>query len=63
MKILLQDIPQGHSIIERREPASGLEIEAWCRPQGPLEVALDVVPELPGDEEIASQVFARSKSC
>jgi len=42
VKILLQDIPQGHSIIERREPASGLEIEAWCRPQGPLEVTLDV---------------------
>ncbi len=42
MKILLQDIPQGHSIIERREPASGLELESWCRPTGPLEVVLDV---------------------
>ena len=42
MRILLQDIPQGHSIIERREDATGLELESWCRPVGPLEVVLDV---------------------
>jgi uncharacterized protein len=42
VKILLTDIPQGHSIIERCETASGLDLEAWCRPAGPLEVSLDV---------------------
>jgi uncharacterized protein len=42
LRILLQDIPQGHSIIERREDPSELELESWCRPTGPLEVEIDV---------------------
>ena len=28
--------------MERREPASGYEMDKWCRPTGPLEAILDV---------------------
>jgi DUF177 domain-containing protein len=41
MKILLSEIPQGHSVIDRRESASGLDIEAWVHPKADVHVVLD----------------------
>src|SRR5258705_4197585 len=41
MKILLSEIPQGHSIIDRREPAAALDIEDWVRPKAAVHVVLD----------------------
>lgn len=42
MKILLQDIPQGHSIMDRREPADRLDLEAWFHPTEPVEAVFDL---------------------
>ena len=42
MRILLQDIPPGHSMVSRREAAEGYDLEAWFHPTGQVEVALDV---------------------
>jgi len=41
MKILLSEIPQGHSTIDRREPASVLDIEGWVHPKADVHVVLD----------------------
>jgi len=42
MRILLVDLPQGHSRVRRRVPAEPLELQEWFRPRGPLEADLDV---------------------
>jgi uncharacterized protein len=41
MKILLSEIPQGHSVIDRRESADGLDITDWVRPKTDVHVVLD----------------------
>jgi uncharacterized protein len=41
MKILLSEIPQGHSVIDRRESAAVLDIEGWVRPKADVHVVLD----------------------
>ena len=41
MKILLSQIPQGHSVIDRREPVVGLDIEGWLKPKGDVHLVLD----------------------
>src|SRR5512147_3049620 len=41
MKILLSEIPQGHSVIDRREPATTLDIQEWVEPKADVHVVLD----------------------
>jgi len=42
MKILLHDIPQGHSTIERDLEAESLDLLDWFTPRGPVRVSLGV---------------------
>jgi len=42
VKILLHDIPQGHSVMDREVPAESLDLLEWFLPQGPVRVALQV---------------------
>lgn len=42
MRILLVDLPQGHSRIRRSVPEGPLRLEEWFRPAGPLVADLDV---------------------
>ena len=48
MKIQIPQLPQGHSRMERREPAGPFDLEEWLRPRGPVEVDLDA--ERRGDQ-------------
>ncbi len=41
MKLALTQLPEGHSVVHRREPASDFDLGAWFRPLGPVEVDLD----------------------
>lgn len=41
MRILVQDLPQGHSSLDRRESAEGLGLHSWFHPRGPIRVRLD----------------------
>jgi uncharacterized protein len=41
MKIPLRDLPQGHSAIDRAEPAEPLDLGDWLAPRGPVRVQLD----------------------
>jgi uncharacterized protein len=42
MKLILREIPEGHSRIEREQPAEPLELAPWFTPGGPFQVNLDV---------------------
>lgn len=42
MKILLHDIPQGHSTLEREVPAEDLDLREWFDPRGSVQVSLQV---------------------
>jgi uncharacterized protein len=42
VKILVQDLPEGHSMVTRREAAEALDLLEWFRPLGPVDVELDV---------------------
>ncbi|HET9233221.1 MAG TPA: DUF177 domain-containing protein [Candidatus Eisenbacteria bacterium] len=41
MKILLGEIPQGHSVIDRRESAAAIDIKDWVMPKADVHVVLD----------------------
>ena len=41
MKILLSEIPQGHSVIDRRESAAPLDMKEWVTPKAEVHVVLD----------------------
>lgn len=40
MKVLLHDIPQGHSTLEREVPAESLDLLEWFAPRGPVRADL-----------------------
>lgn len=42
MKIHLQEIPQGHSSLSRKEPAQALDLEDWFHPRETVEVHLEI---------------------
>lgn len=41
MKILLRDIPQGHSLIEQAAPPSSFDLTDWLHPVSPIEIRLE----------------------
>jgi DUF177 domain-containing protein len=41
MKILLSEIPQGHSVIDRSESSAALDLEDWVRPRSDIHLVLD----------------------